>query len=127
MSETRSAVIVGGGMAGLAAALFLRRSGFNVTLFEKRRHLGGRAVTHLRHGFRFNLGPHALYRRGASARVLGELGVPIRGGVPNTPGIATLGTERFRLPATPISLLFTRLFNTKQKIAASKLLLRIRN
>lgn len=36
-------VIVGGGMAGLAAAAYLARAGKTVTLFEKAVNLGGRA------------------------------------------------------------------------------------
>ena len=35
-------VIVGGGIAGLAASIYLARGGRTVTLFEKRRYLGGR-------------------------------------------------------------------------------------
>src|ERR1700687_1258005 len=72
-------IVVGGGLAGLATALYLARAGRIVTLFEKRRNLGGRAVTHLRHGFRFNLGPHTVYRKGAGRTVYRELGISIRG------------------------------------------------
>ena len=72
----KNVVIVGGGIAGLAASIYLARGGRTVTLFEKRRYLGGRAVTHLRHGYRFNLGPHAFYRGGEGSKVLGELGIP---------------------------------------------------
>ena len=49
-------VVVGGGLAGLAASVYLARGGRTVTVFEKRRDLGGRAITSLRQGFRFNLG-----------------------------------------------------------------------
>jgi phytoene dehydrogenase-like protein len=53
-------VVVGGGLGGLAAATYLARSGRTVTLFEKSRALGGRAMTQANGDFRFNLGPHAL-------------------------------------------------------------------
>ena len=43
--------IVGGGIAGLAASIYRAREGRAVTIFERRRDLGGRAVTHLRKGF----------------------------------------------------------------------------
>ena len=62
-------MIVGGGIAGLAASIYLARAGKTVTIFERRRNLGGRAVTQLRHGYRFNLGPHAVYRAGAGSVV----------------------------------------------------------
>ena len=42
-AETRSVAIIGGGLAGLAAAAALCQRGFRVELFEARRSLGGRA------------------------------------------------------------------------------------
>jgi phytoene dehydrogenase-like protein len=119
-------VVVGGGIAGLAASIYLARGGRTVTLFEKRRYLGGRAVTHLRHGYRFNLGPHAFYRGGAGSQVLAELGIPVRGGVPKTAGIALYGKERFTLPSNIWALLTTGLLTVADKTEAFKLLFRIR-
>lgn len=119
-------MIVGGGIAGLAASIYLARGGRTVTLFEKRQYLGGRAVTHLRHGYRFNLGPHAFYRGGEGSRVLAELGIPVRGGVPKKSGIALYGKERFRLPASFFSLLFSGLLSVPDKAEAAKLMWRIR-
>lgn len=122
----KNVVVVGGGLAGLAAAIYLARAGRTVTLFEKRRHLGGRAVTHLRNGYRFNLGPHALYHYGAGSRVLRELGIPLRGGIPDARGVAIAGGECFQLPGGVFSLLTTRLLNAGQKVETAKLLMRIR-
>jgi len=119
-------VIVGGGIAGLAASIYLARGGRTVTLFEKRRYLGGRAVTHLRHGYRFNLGPHAFYRGGEGSRVLAELGIPVRGGVPKKVGIALYGKERHKLPLGVISLMTSGLMSARDKLEAAKLLFRIR-
>lgn len=122
----KNVVIVGGGIAGLAASIYLARGGRTVTLFEKRRYLGGRAVTHLRHGYRFNLGPHAFYRGGAGSQVLRELGIPVRGGVRKGAGIALYGQERYRLPGSIWSLPFTRLLTFGDKVEAARLLWRIR-
>jgi len=122
----KNVVVVGGGLAGLAASIYLARAGKSVTIFERRRYLGGRAITHLRRGFRFNLGPHALYRTGGAARVLRELGVPIRGGIPKVTGAALLGDERYRLPVTPLSLLMTSLLSFGAKSEAAGLMFRIR-
>src|SRR5256886_14149643 len=94
----KNVVIVGGGIAGLAASVYLARGGRTVTLFEKRSYLGGRAITHLRHGYRFNLGPHAFYRGGLGSQVLRELGIPIRGGRPDGNGTAILGDKHYRFP-----------------------------
>ena len=123
---SKNVVVVGGGLAGLAASIYLARAGKSVTIFERRRYLGGRAITHLRRGFRFNLGPHALYRNGGATRVLRELGVPIRGGVPKVAGTALLGDERHRLPVTPLSLLLTSMLSFGAKREAAGLMWRIR-
>lgn len=119
-------VIVGGGLAGLAAAVYLARAGLTVTLFERRRHLGGRALTHLRRGFRFNLGPHAVYRSGTASSVYRELGVPVRGGAPKMRGIALLGGERHTLPAPFLPLALSSLLSAGAKVEASKFFLGVR-
>ena len=49
----KTAAIVGGGPAGMAAAFFLSRAGFAVTLFEKEASLGG-VVKHVIPGFRIS-------------------------------------------------------------------------
>jgi len=72
-------VVIGGGLAGLAAAALAARQGRRVRLFEKAGELGGRASTQLKEGFAFNVGPHALYRGGAAMRVLAQLGVTPQG------------------------------------------------
>lgn len=123
---SKNVIIVGGGLAGLSAAVFLARAGRTVTIFERRRYLGGRAVTHLRHGYRFNLGPHAFYRNGLGWNVLRELGIPVRGGIPKTRGVAILGNQHYKLPGAPWSMLTTSLFGLKAKAQAAMLLLRIR-
>jgi len=123
---SRNVIVVGGGIAGLAASIYLARGGRTVTLFERRANLGGRAVTHLRHGFRFNLGPHAFYLGGPGAQVLRELGVPVVGGKPDGSGIALFGGERYRFPGGPISLMSTGLIPASAKAEAAKLFLRIR-
>jgi len=124
--DTKNVVIVGGGIAGLAASIYLARAGRRVTVFERRPHLGGRAVTHLRRGFRFNLGPHAFYRGGPGWQVCRELGIPVRGGVPDGSGVAMLGSERYRFPGNFLSLLTTNLFPFSARFETMKLFFRIR-
>ena len=75
MRTTTEVVVIGGGLTGLAAATFLARAGRGVTLFDKAHEVGGRALTQAKSGFRFNLGPHALYSGGPGIRILRELGV----------------------------------------------------
>ena len=52
-----TAVVIGGGIAGLASAALLARDGYEVTLVEKRDQLGGRAGLWEKDGFRFDTGP----------------------------------------------------------------------
>ena len=121
----RHVVVVGGGIAGLSAAIYLARGGRTVTVFEKKRHLGGRAVTHLRQGFRFNLGPHSVYRFGQGARVYRELGVPIRGGSPKRGGTLLIDGVQHKLPVTPLSIMATSFLSLAGKLEAIRLMARI--
>lgn len=54
---TRKAVVIGGGIAGLATAALLGKAGMKVDLFEARDSLGGRAYLWEKDGFRFDMGP----------------------------------------------------------------------
>jgi phytoene desaturase len=55
--QDRTAVIVGAGPGGLAAALLLAKSGVKVTIVEKRSDVGGRTSTIQQDGFKFDIGP----------------------------------------------------------------------
>lgn len=74
--------VVGGGLAGLTAATFAARAGASVVVFDARQTLGGRARTDETSGARLNHGAHALYSTGAARRILAELGIHPRGGLP---------------------------------------------
>ena len=70
-----SAVVAGGGIAGIAAASVLAERGFSVTLCEKESFLGGRAgawTDQLRDGTRFEMerGFHAFFRQYYNLREL---------------------------------------------------------
>lgn len=122
----KNVVVVGGGLAGLAASIYLARGGKTVTLFDKRRALGGRAITNLRQGFRFNLGAHAFYRGGAGASVYRELGIPVRGLPAKPRAHALVGSEDFRLPTNWWSMLTTSLLSFSGKRQLTSALIHIR-
>lgn len=54
---SKSVVIVGGGIGGIATAGLLARDGYDVTLVEAHARLGGRAGLWEKDGFRFDTGP----------------------------------------------------------------------
>lgn len=81
-TETVDVAVIGGGLAGLTAATYAGRAGRSVRVLDARSAPGGRARTAVDQGFRFNEGPHALYRAGEGWRVLRELGIRPQGGNP---------------------------------------------
>ncbi|MCU1349474.1 MAG: hypothetical protein JWO56_2504 [Acidobacteria bacterium] len=121
----KNVIIVGGGLAGLAASLYLARAGRTVTVFEKRRYLGGRAITHLRHGFRFNLGPHAICRTGLASEIYRELGVPLRGGKLRAKAVGLNRGSMYGLPWTIGTLLTTGALSPRAKLEAARLIWRL--
>jgi len=115
--------VIGGGVAGLAAAAFIARSSRSVRLFEQSHALGGRAQTKLQDGFYLNVGPHALYRGGRGIEVLRELGVEPRGRVPSVSGAFVVKDGvKHTFPAGAVSLLTTSLFGLSAKLETARLL-----
>lgn len=53
----KSVIVIGSGFAGLSAASFLAREGYDVTVLEKNDQLGGRARIWEKEGFTFDMGP----------------------------------------------------------------------
>ena len=102
--------VIGGGMAGLTAAIEAAEAGASVTLYDARSSLGGRARTHLRDGFQFNEGAHALYIGGPTMAMLKRLGLEPTGAIPDVGnGVGVDGDLVGRMPAGVLSLLRTPL------------------
>jgi phytoene desaturase len=55
-----SVIVIGGGMGGLSAAIYLSLAGYEVTIYEANERVGGRANRIERDGFRFDTGPSLL-------------------------------------------------------------------
>jgi phytoene dehydrogenase-like protein len=120
-------LVVGAGMAGLIAATTAARAGATVRLLDARRSPGGRARTHDEAGFRFNEGPHALYRGTEVEAVLDRLGVAVTGGVPSTTeahGI-DLDDRLVPLPGSPLALLRSKALGWRAKLGSARLFGRI--
>jgi phytoene desaturase len=67
--------VIGGGLAGLAAACVLAARGHRVILFEKNDWLGGKAAVLEQDGFRFDMGPTILTVPTVLERIFAEAGV----------------------------------------------------
>jgi phytoene dehydrogenase-like protein len=74
-AHTNTAIVVGGGPAGLIAAAKLADAGIATTLLEASSALGGRAASKQQSGFDLNQGAHALYVGGPGMRQLRSLGI----------------------------------------------------
>lgn len=66
--------VVGGGLAGLAAACTLAARGHRVTLWERSAWLGGKAAQLQDEGFRFDMGPTILTMPSVLQRIFAESG-----------------------------------------------------
>ncbi|MFM7799305.1 MAG: phytoene desaturase family protein [Planctomycetota bacterium] len=60
MPTTQTAIVIGGGLAGLAAATELAARGVRVTVVERNHHLGGKMNVLTEKGFTFDMGPTIL-------------------------------------------------------------------
>lgn len=114
--------VVGTGLAGLTAAAFVARAGLPVVVHETRSRLGGRATTDERDGFRFDQGPHALYRGGPAERVLAELGIRPSGRVPSVDGVWVRDGRLHRAPSGAATLLRTTVVGWRGKLELGRLL-----
>ena len=56
-NSSKHVAVIGSGFGGIATALRLRARGCRVTIIERLPHLGGRAQTFEREGFKHDAGP----------------------------------------------------------------------
>ena len=114
--------VVGGGLAGLYAAVRLLRAGRSVQVFDAGPRPGGRAVTDVADGVHFNLGPHALYVGGPADRAFAALGIARAGGQPTAGGLVLRDGQAFAMPAGPWSLATTGALALGQRLALGRAL-----
>jgi len=91
-------IVVGGGLAGLSAAIALAEKKRRVCIYERSSMLGGRAIKQLKEGFAMNFGPHALYIDGTADRTFRRWGIRFSGNRPNFSNLAYFVQNGQRLP-----------------------------
>jgi squalene-associated FAD-dependent desaturase len=131
LSSERRVVVIGGGLAGITAALDCAAAGARVTLVEVRRRLGGAAYSFEREGLQMDNGQHVFLRccvayRALLARLGSEQHVSIqpRLEIPVLkPGARSVRIRRGGLPA-PLhlagSLLRYRYLSLPQRLGAAR-------
>ncbi|XP_076890144.1 polyamine oxidase 2-like [Bidens hawaiensis] len=75
-----SVIVLGGGLAGIAAARTLHNAAFQVILLESRERIGGRVCTDYSFGFPVDLGAlwlHGVCNENPLAPLIGRLGLPL--------------------------------------------------
>ncbi|HRY72169.1 MAG TPA: NAD(P)/FAD-dependent oxidoreductase [Spirochaetia bacterium] len=85
----KDCIVVGGGIAGLTAALSLAKKGKDVLLLEKNERCGGLMNSFVRDGFRFEGGARALVNAGLVKPLIKEFGLDVE----VLPNPITLGVE----------------------------------
>ncbi|WP_181347403.1 NAD(P)/FAD-dependent oxidoreductase [Thalassobacillus sp. CUG 92003] len=125
MTQTWDVVIIGGGLAGYVAANYLAKTHLSVLLLESGTTIGGRARTdQIDHNY-FNLGPHALYKKGYAAPIFDELGVKLNENVPKVDGVLIENNKEYAAPFNPSGILSSKLLSWKERIEWGKVLMKI--
>jgi len=113
--ENKKAIVIGGGISGLASAIGLKNAGFDVTLIEKSHAVGGVIGTVEKDGFKAESGSNTIMIQ--SQKTLDFLeDIGIKDAVEQSKPTAK---KRFfarygrpqKVPMDPVSMIFTRLFS----------------
>lgn len=117
--------IVGGGLAGLIAAIYTAKAGKKTVVLEQQKQLGGRATTKKKNGAYFDLGGHALYK-GEAVEILKELDVAFEGREPSIDAFGIWKNKLLPLPIDVMSLLTTPFLSFKGKLEVGSFLTKLR-
>lgn len=122
VSEAPRIVVIGAGLAGLAAARHLQAAGLHVCVLERAKAVGGRARTLVDQGYQIELGAEFLasfYQR--TMALIGELGIAqdLRR-IPSSSAIFRAG--RFYTLWPNVRAAFSRIVGSRHKLALSYLL-----
>jgi len=117
--------IIGGGLTGLTASIYLARAGLSVIVLDKANQLGGRAQSINKKGVSLNLGVHAFYQDGAAEGILRELGVRPKGANPPASAGVMWNDRIYTLPTKPFQLIASKLFSFSEKMELTRFMLNL--
>lgn len=118
-------VIIGAGVAGLTASIYLAKAGKSVLLLDRASQIGGRAASTEMAAARVNLGPHALYR--SALTILQEVGVKPQGASAKPPGQLLFKGANGKSKAVPlVQLLLGSFLSFNEKVELIRFYSRIR-
>jgi len=120
LPSTADAVVIGAGLAGLAAAVMIARHGHRTVVLESVS-AGGRARTDEQHGFLLNRGPHAVYDSGHAARILRDLGVAFTGHPPASQLRVRIGDDVVLVPSSTTRAMTSRFLTLREKAQVASL------
>lgn len=112
--------IIGAGLTGLTTAFYLRKHGFDVTIYEKANRCGGVIHTHQEHGFVYESGPNTgVLGNPEVVELFEDLGITDLLDIADNKAKKRLiwkADKWHALPSGPISAITTPLFSFKDKI-----------
>jgi len=112
--------IIGAGLTGLTTAFYLRKHGFDVTIYEKANRCGGVIHTHEEHGFVYESGPNTgVLGNPEVVELFEDLGITDLLDIADNKAKKRLiwkADKWHALPSGPISAITTPLFSFKDKI-----------
>lgn len=125
MNQKWDVVIIGAGLAGYVAANYLAKSNLSILIVDRGKNIGGRARTNKMNQQYFNLGPHALYKKGKAKSILEELDIKLCGNSPKLGGLLIENDIEYAAPFSLLELLTTPLLNTKERMEWISVLVKI--
>jgi protoporphyrinogen/coproporphyrinogen III oxidase len=121
-NSTKAAVVIGGGVSGLACAYRLKKLGMPVTLLEASPRVGGLIETVEKNGFLFESGPQSFQGTETLLGVIHDLGIDgeLRKADPRAPRYVLRHGRLHKIPMSPQALIVNSLLSpgTRWKVAS---------
>lgn len=121
LGAVKSVAIIGAGITGLTAAFYLKRRGFDVSVFESSDRVGGVIRSLRRDGFLAEFGPNTLLETSPKiTQLVRDVGLESRRLDPDPKASARFLVRDKRLiamPGSPVGFLTTKLFSLEAKFA----------